>query len=68
LLTAVYSQEGDKESAGLQEQLAAAREGAAELQAALKAASAKAREHEALVADMGNVIAQQKAHIQASAG
>jgi hypothetical protein len=44
--------------------LLAARESAAELQAALKAASAKAREHEGLVADMGGVIAQQKAHIQ----
>lgn len=57
-------QEGDKESAGLQEQLAAAKQEVSDLQASLRAAAAKQQEHESLVADFSTVVAQQKAHIQ----
>jgi hypothetical protein len=60
-------QEGEKETQGLQEQLSAAQQLVSELQASLRQSGVKQREHEALVVDLGDVVAQQKAHIQVRA-
>jgi hypothetical protein len=57
-------QEGDKETAGLQDQLARTKAEAAELQQALQISLNKQKEHEALVGDLSTVVAQQKVHIQ----